>query len=229
MVFLPKAKNGEVGEASNTRPLNITNGDNRILANAVRYRLEPIMEQWITKEQRGFLGGRSLIHNVVEIDTAMAEQALQSSEGAAILFDFRAAFPSVIHTFLTDALKHLGLPKGMISFVEALYHNNFCDILLSGSRMKGFELKCGIRQGCPLSPLIFAICSDLILRRIKRLCKGVCHRAFADDLAAVSEDLLRDLPTFSRIFSEYGLISGLELNWQISSFMPLGLEPLERR
>ena len=51
--------------AANTRPLNITNADNRILANAVRLKIEPIVGPEISQMQRGFVSGRSLLTNVV--------------------------------------------------------------------------------------------------------------------------------------------------------------------
>ena len=49
------------------RPLNITNFDNRLLANAVRLRIEPILEEWVSPFQRGFLPGRSMLANIIDI------------------------------------------------------------------------------------------------------------------------------------------------------------------
>ena len=58
MVFLPKKSSGTDPDAGdyfspeNTRPLSIVNTDNRIIANAYRFRWEPLLAQWISPEQR---------------------------------------------------------------------------------------------------------------------------------------------------------------------------------
>ena len=112
VVFLPKAVTGtdtQLGEyctPEDTRPLNIANTDNRLLSNAVRMRLEPILDKLISPMQWGFLPGRSLLSNVVDIDEGMTTAALCQEEGAALLFDFKAAFPSVLHSFLMEVLRH---------------------------------------------------------------------------------------------------------------------------
>ena len=91
---------GEYYEVDNVRPINVTNYDNRMLAHAVRLKLDIIFDRWISKEQRGFVGGRSLLGNVLGVDQEMREAAYETDDGACIFFDFRAAFPSVIQEFL---------------------------------------------------------------------------------------------------------------------------------
>ena len=77
MVFLPKAGTAlEGGERLGckpdaTRPLSIANGDSRILANAVRLQLEKCVAPWISREQQGFLPGRSMISNIVAVEERM--------------------------------------------------------------------------------------------------------------------------------------------------------------
>ena len=106
MVLLPKApwgvdeQAGEFFDPGDTRPLNIVNSDNRILANAVRLRIEPLLASWISPGQRGFVGGRSMLANAVEVDVAMMQCALCDEAGMAVFFECKAAFPSVAHDFL---------------------------------------------------------------------------------------------------------------------------------
>ena len=103
LVLLPKKPTGvdpllgEYFAPGDTRPLSIVNTDNRILANAVRLALEPTLSSWVSPGQRGFLTGRSILANVVEIDHSMMEVSLRQAHESAIFFDFRAAFPSIGH------------------------------------------------------------------------------------------------------------------------------------
>ena len=91
----------------------------------------------------------------------------------------------------------------------------------------GFALSAGIRQGCPLSPLIFVLAADILLRRIGRALPGSTFRAYADDLALVTPDLEADLPALTRLFWEYERISGLTLNIAKTVLVPLDGEDLE--
>ena len=82
MVFLPKAPTGHAAEygdfyaPGDTRPLNITNTDNRLLANAVRYRVEPLLSEWVSDMQQGFVADRSMLSNVVAVDIEMMRCSL---------------------------------------------------------------------------------------------------------------------------------------------------------
>ena len=227
MVFLQKSVSGSHSEwgdfctPEDTRPLNITNSDNRLLANAVRLRMEPILERWISPMQRGVLSGRSNLCNVIDVEEAMMHTALTEKEGAAIFFDFKAAFPSVLHEIILGVLQHIGIPQPLMTFITALYQDNHCSLIIGGTRHQGFQLLGGIRQGCPLSPLCFAITADLLLRRLQRLMPDALLRAYADDLSIIVKNGTSAFPRLINIFNEYAIISGLQLNLPKTVYVPL--------
>ena len=227
LFFIPKGPpdrsvHGELYHAADkVRPLNVTNTDNRLLANAVRMVIEDAVAERITPSQRGFLPGRSMVSNLVDVDEGMAEHYLADSESLAIFFDFEAAFPSIEHGFLIRLLRHFGWPVWLIRFVEALYQNNYCDIVVKGTRCAGFSLTRGVRQGCPLSPLLFAVASDLLLRRIQSVAPAALNRAYADDLVILASRALDHLPALHCLFEEYARVSGLRLNFWKSVIVPL--------
>ena len=77
------------------------------------------------------------------------------------------------------------------------------------------------RQCCPLSPLLFAVAMDILLRRLQRLCPSSVERAFADDTAMTLASVPRDGPVVSNIFREFAAISGMHLNNAKCVFIPL--------
>eukprot|EP00959_Pyramimonas_sp_CCMP1952_P102484 2143506-Pyramimonas_sp.AAC.1 len=65
----------------------------------------------------------------------------------------------------------------------ALCNGGACKAAVEGSLWPGFDRRSGIRQGCPLSLLIFAACTDVVLRGLQvRLGCACSARAFADDM-----------------------------------------------
>jgi hypothetical protein len=80
----------------------------------------------------------------------------------------------------------------------------------------------GIRQGCPLSPLVFAVVMDVLLRRFDSHLPGHhTHKAFADDVGLVLENIAVQLPVLVTILEEYGRISGMKVNIEKTVGLPL--------
>ena len=78
-----------------------------------------------------------------------------------------------------------------------------------------------------MSPLIFALVIDIVLRRIQRLIPEATLRAFAEDIAVVVPDVAKALPMLSGIFEELGSITGLFLNKPKCVLIPLWPTDLE--
>ena len=161
--------------------------------------------------------------NLIDIDEAAQKISIKTSKGAIILLDFRAAFPSMDHGFIWDALEATGLPREFVDAVKMLYRENKHLIRLQGALFEGPTVYSGVRQGCPLSGLIFAICADVLLVRLEKVLSGEDEvaRAFADDTAVVVQDYTKTIGTLANLFREYASISCLELNINKTVFIPL--------
>ena len=218
---------GEFYAPANTRPLAIVNTDNRLIASACRFRWEAIFNKWVSGSQRGFLHGRSMLANIVDIDFEAMRVSLTQKHGALVLFDFQAAFPSVSHEYITRVLRHLGLPDHVMRLIEALCGNTRCIISCQGGRYDGFPIRSGRRQGCPLSPLLFAVVADLLLRKLTAQFPEDTIRAFADDTAVIIQYWWQSADQMREIFAEFARISGLELNLPKTVIVPLWLTSLQ--
>ena len=85
-----------------------------------------------------------------------------------------------------------------------------------------FEMTRGIRQGFLVSPLICAVVVDILLRGLEAILNGRgITRAFADDTAAVLEDLCGFLLRVAQLFDEYAVLPGLFLNYGKAIIVPL--------
>jgi hypothetical protein len=162
--------------AKDTRPLSIVNTDNRIVANALRDRLARFAGSICNPSQRGFLPNRRLIDNVVEIDFECRQAYVRGKRGALVLVDFSAAFPSLSQDFMFKVLEKQNVPEQYIRAIQQLYKGNMQFIQLEGSTTPSFCINSGVRQGCPLSPILFALAllSGSISNSQCRSCTASC-------------------------------------------------------
>ncbi|CAK0898422.1 unnamed protein product [Prorocentrum cordatum] len=213
---------GEVYTAEGTRPLSLVDTSNRIMAGAYKQRWEGPLGQWVSSVQRGFLPWRSMLANVVELEHDAMLTATQKQRGMILLVDFKAAFPSVSHRFLRRCLEGFGMPGEALRVLDALYDQGRCKVAVGGARWPGFSLRSGIRQGCPLSPQVFATAMDLLLRVLtSRLGPAATIRAFADDVGIILTDIETQLPILELALREFGQLSGMEVDLPKTVGIPL--------
>ena len=129
--------------------------------------------------------------NIIEVDMVAMTVSLKEQFGGMILFESKSAFPSVSHEYMTTCLEHIGLPQSAINAIKALYSQVRRAIRFKGSAHEPFGVHRGIRQGCPLSPILFAAVVDVLLRRLQRMFPDVLIRAFAHDIGTVFRNLLK--------------------------------------
>ena len=92
-----------------TRPLSITNADNRIIANLFKEVFAGYVSKVCCQEQKGFLNNRFLLENSIGIDFEARKIDVQKSNGALILADLMAAFPPPSHDSLFGLLERQGI------------------------------------------------------------------------------------------------------------------------
>ena len=191
MTFIPKGKeDGDdrhniCREPKNTRPLTLSNTDNKYCAQAAASPLNHVAAQTISSEQRGGVKGRQMVDNPLDIECKALQFAIQNCKEAGIVaFDVRAAFPSISRPYLFWVLKMMGVPRRIRRIIYKLYSGCKCYIVISGTVHEGFELFSGVKQGCPLSMVLFALALDPLIRYMcSRIDPRDCFRAFCDDLA----------------------------------------------
>ena len=192
------------------------------------------------KSQRGFVPGRQLIQNAVDLDYHARMFALQAyshnSESSAFefdmcrfavlaFFDFAAAFPSVAHAWLFLVVQYADPPKWVANFIKNLYSFNMTFHMTSSGAEFLFYIWSGVLQGCPLSATLFLMCVnpfllhfDLTLNRSEL---GVV-RACADDIGAALADY-KYLKLIFNVFSLAGQVANLNLKPKKCNIIPLNV------
>ena len=142
MVFLPKKvagvdpDHGEYYTCADTRPLMLINVDVRLCANVIRRKAEPILQNHISENQQGFLHGRSMISNVVDVEHAAQAASLHHNRAAILLLDLRAAFPSVNPAFIHHMLKQTNVPEHIRNIIGNFYVGHHCNLSVGGQDIR---------------------------------------------------------------------------------------------
>ena len=84
-----------------------------------------------------------------------------------ISIDAEKAFDKIQHPFMIKTLQKAGIEGTYLNIIKAIYDKPTANIILNGKNLKAFPLKSGIRQGCPLLPLLFNIVLEVLATAIR--------------------------------------------------------------
>jgi hypothetical protein len=109
-----------------------------------------------------------------------------------ISIDAEKAFNKIQHHFVIKALRKLALEGMYLNIVKAIYDKPTTNIILNGEKLKPFPLKSELRQGCPLSPLLFNIVMKFLTRAIRqeKEIKGIQIGKEAVKISLFIEDMI---------------------------------------
>ena len=83
-----------------------------------------------------------------------------------ISIDAEKAFEK-IHPFMIKTLQQMDIEGTYLNILKAIYDKPTANIIFNGEKLKAFPLRSGIRQGCPLAPLLFNIVLELLAIEIR--------------------------------------------------------------
>ena len=147
------------------------------------------------------------------------EKIRNTRDEAFITFiDYSKAFDSVIHKHLFKVLTEMGFPAHLISLIANLYTNQKATIRWNGDHCEYFNIEKGVRQGCILSPHLFSIYTENIMREadldddgVKISGDRISNLRYADDTALLADNYDSMCDVLNKV-NVAGERSGLRLN-----------------
>ncbi len=227
-VFLKKGKCPE--ECGSYRPISLLNVDTKILAKILAIRLESILPTIINPDQTGFVKGRSSAHNVRRLLNIIQYSNQHTNSGLVISLDAEKAFDRVEWPYLFSVLSKFNLGDVFIKWVRMFYSSPTARVITNGLKSPEFTLARGTRQGCPMSPLLFALAIEPLAAAIRddpsieglRLEKKTYKISlYADDILIYLNSPQQSIPYLIDKISNFGSFSGYKINLLKSEAMPL--------
>lgn len=148
----------------------------------------------------------------------MITDAKSQGRHLGVLFiDFSKAFDTIGHDYLFNILRY-SLPAGVVELIKSLYTDIDTVSEIGQKRTGTIRIGRGVKKGDPLSPLLFTLAVDPLLRRLEATGLGaslgagkVASVVFADD-TALPTNTAKDMQSLLNIVIDFGKRTGLKLN-----------------
>ena len=213
-------KKGNKQDIGNYRPISLTNVDYKILAFVLANRIQNVIKSIINPSQVAYIKGRYIGCNIRLIEDLIELCDKEEKGGILMMLDFRKAFDSLEWDFLFKTLKYFNFSDSFIKWIQTLYKDPVAYIKNNGHLSKEIEIYRGIRQGCPVSALLFIIATEIMALAIRQNSDIQGFKVdeniikilqYADDgtLLLKTED---EMKIAVDIISQFGKLAGTKLN-----------------
>lgn len=224
-----KGKGLDREDMNNWRPISLTNVDYKILAKVLAMRLSRVIKTLVSNDQKGFIKGRNISHILREIDDLVENEKNENRDSLLLAIDYRKAFDSVSRNFLCKIFEYFGFGDNFKKWIMILLNKRIACVKNGGHISTDFCMNRGIRQGCPISPMIFVLAVEILALRIKQSdIKGVVLKdkrfvikQYADDTTLLLSDE-NDLKKALDLIDHFASFSGLYINESKTHCMIMG-------
>ena len=141
--------------------------DYKIISKVITKRLSKVLHKIIHPDQTSSIPGRSIIDNCHLFRNIMHYIRQKPSNLALISLDQEKAFDHINHSYMFKVLKHFGFSNTFIDWIKLLYTNIHSKLIINQHISTHFPIQKGVRQGCPLSPLLYVIVFETLLTKIR--------------------------------------------------------------
>ena len=155
ITLIPKKQNLEY--ANDFRPISLVSLALKFITKLLANRLQKIIIPLIHKNQYGFIKKRS-IHDCLAWAFEYIHLCHKSKKEIVIIkLDFEKAFDKVEYSAILAMMKHMGFGEKFISWIKSILYSASTSVLLNGVPGKSIKCRRGVRQGDPLSPILYVL------------------------------------------------------------------------
>ena len=229
-IIAPIYKKGNKTECGNFRGISLLSVPGKIYASILEKRIREIVECQLGEEQAGFRPNRGCQDQIFSL-RQIIEKSWEHNKNLYLGFiDLEKAYDKVPRNRLFEILKLYGINGNLLRATRSLYRNCKSAVRIEGCIGNWFEIKLGVRQGCTLSPLLFIIYMDHLIKNSNLLPDlkfgdtNVSSLLYADDVV-----LLNSCPkSLQEALNKVDIScrqAGMKISLSKTKVMKIGREP----
>lgn len=224
------------------RPTSLLNCSVKLITKLLANRLQKKIMELIHINQYGFIKNR-LIQDCLAWSLECLHLCHKSGNELIILkLDFEKAFGKIEHEFMMQIMRYKGFGNKWLHWMSLIFSSGTSSILLNGVPGKVFHCKRGVRQGDPLSPLLFVLAADFLQTLLNKATSDSLLELplpanvagnypviqYADDTLLFMKSFPQQLHALKDILTGFAHDSGLKVNFHKSMIVPINTpdEPL---
>ncbi|WVZ92764.1 hypothetical protein U9M48_038806 [Paspalum notatum var. saurae] len=231
LILLPKKQ--DALQVKDYRPIRLKHSFAKLITKLMANRLAPFLDRMVSANQSVFIRGRCIHDNFLLVQQMARFLHRQREPRLLFKLDISKAFDSVSWSFLLEILSHLGFRQRWHDVLCCLLRSASSRVLLNGVPGNWINHRRALRQGDPLSLLLFILVMDALNALFSKageqpLLQPPSRRAldcrvslYADDVALFIHPTPSDLSATRAILEIFGDASGLRTNMQKSLILPI--------
>lgn len=221
-IVLAKKRGGD-DTARAYRPISLLNVDYKIMSCIMKARLEHVVRthHLLNDAQKCSNPGRSIFQATLSLKDKVAEMIARKRRGKFISFDLDHAFDRVSHSFLQRTMASMGVHPNFVALVARITERASSRLMVNGNLSQPFPIERSVRQGDPMSLLLFVLYLHPFLARLELICGDDLCVAYADDVTVITTST-ETIRLIYDLFRRFELAAGAKLNVQKTVAIDVG-------
>jgi hypothetical protein len=234
IILLPKCKDALT--IQQYRPICLLNVSFKFFTKVLTNRLSDIANKLIRPTQTAFILGRNIMEGVIILHETIHMLHCKKQSGVILKINFEKAYDKVNWTFVQQTLRMKGFSSEWCNWINSIMTRGHVGIEVNDQIGGNFQTYKGLRQGDPLSPILFNIVVDMLAILVNRakndghfegliphlVDSGLSILQYADDTLLFLDHDLAKASNLKLLLLAFELVSGLKINYHKSELFCFG-------